>query len=154
VSPLTFQFVLLAVEHHARNNLGAQAAKLLGLTDIEQGSYLNHFHCVPAAAPVVPRFIRKPTARGLQTAIVVGLAGQALSTDREHRVKIQFPWQRGSAPLAGGLAHDERSADALGNAPGNEQCGTWVRETLPAAGANWGAVFTPRLGTEVAVDFR
>ena len=30
------------------------------LTDLEQGTYTNHFHCVPAAAAVVPRFIRKP----------------------------------------------------------------------------------------------
>ena len=46
-------FCLVAVEHHAANNLGMQAATLLGLTDIEQGGYLNHFHAVPAAAPVV-----------------------------------------------------------------------------------------------------
>ena len=147
------QFVILAVEHHATNNLGAQAAKLLGLTELEQGTYLNHFHCAPAAARVVPAFVRGPTAPGLQTALVVGLQGEALTTDREHRVKIQFPWQRGDAPLAGGLAHDERSADTHGNAPGNERSGTWVRVMLPAAGANWGAVFTPRIGTEVAVEF-
>ena len=46
-----------------------------------------------------------------------------------------------------------RGVDQTGNAPGNEQSATWVRVALPAAGANWGAVFTPRIGTEVAVDF-
>ncbi|MBI5256117.1 MAG: type VI secretion system tip protein VgrG [Burkholderiales bacterium] len=146
-------FVLLAVEHHITNNLGAQAAELLGATELEHGTYRNHFHAAPAAAAVVPRFIRKPTAPGLQTALVVGLAGEPLTTDREHRVKIQFPWQRGVAPLPGGLGHDERSPDAQGNAPGNESSGTWVRVASPAAGANWGAVFTPRIGTEVAVEF-
>ena len=149
-------FTILAVEHHATNNLGAQAAKLLGLSELEQGSYTNHFHGAPAAAPVVPRFIRKPTAPGMQTALVVGPENEALTTDREHRIKVQFPWQRGERPLAGGLAH-ESSADPAsgksGNAPGNEQSGTWVRVALPAAGANWGAVFTPRIGTEVAIDF-
>jgi type VI secretion system secreted protein VgrG len=66
-------FTILAVEHHAANNLGSQAAKLLKLSDVEQGSYLNHFHCAPAAAPIVPRFVRKPTAAGMQTALVIGL---------------------------------------------------------------------------------
>ena len=149
-------FTLLAVEHHATNNLGAQAAQLLGLSDLEQGSYINHFHCAPAAAPVVPHFIRKPTAAGLQSALVVGLAKEVLTTDREHRVKVQFAWQRGEQPTSGGLNHEssvDTVTDKRGNAPGNERSGTWVRVSLPAAGANWGAVSTPRLGSEVAVDF-
>ena len=146
-------FTILAVEHHASNNLGAQAAELLGLTELERGTYKNHFHAAPAASPVVPRFMRKPTAPGLQTALVVGVQGEVLSTDRDHRVKLQFPWQRGAQALAGGLPHDEGSADAQGNAPGNDASGTWVRVALPAAGANWGAALAPRIGTEVAVEF-
>ena len=31
-------FTILAVEHHATNNLGAQAAKLLDLTELEHGT--------------------------------------------------------------------------------------------------------------------
>jgi len=30
---------------------------------------------------------------GVQTAIVVG-AGQSVHTDRDHRIKVQFHWQR------------------------------------------------------------
>jgi len=146
-------FTLLAVEHHATNNLGAQAAELLGLTELEHGTYRNHFHAALAVAPVVPRFVRKPTACGLQTAVVVGVEGEALTTDRDHRVKIQFPWQRGERPLAGGLNHDPSAAHPEGNAPGDERSGTWVRVALPSAGANHGAVFVPRIGTEVAVEF-
>ena len=145
-------FCVVAVEHHAANNLGMQAATLLGLTDIERGSYLNHFEAVPAAAPLVPGFIRKPTAPGATTALVVGQGGEPLTTDREHRVKVQFHWQRGELPNAGGLAHSS-TVDAAGRAPGDETAGTWVRVTLPAAGANWGAVLTPRIGTEVAIAF-
>ena len=145
-------FCLVAVEHHAANNLGMQAATLLGLTDIEQGSYLNHFHAVPAAAPVVPAFVRKPTAPGATSALVVGQDKEPLTTDREHRVKVQFHWQRGARPNAGGMAHSS-TIDVDGNAPGSEQSGTWVRVALPAAGANWGAVFVPRIGTEVAIGF-
>ncbi len=152
-APADNAFTLLAVEHHATNNLGAQAAELLALTDLEHGTYRNHFHAAPAAAPVVPRFVRKPTAHGLQTAVVVGMADEALTTDRDHRVKIQFPWQRGERPLAGGLAHDPSAAQAQGNATADERSGTWVRVALPSAGANHGAVFVPRIGTEVAVEF-
>ena len=42
---------------------------------------------------------------------------------------------------------------ALGNAPGNEQSGTWVRVAESLSGPNWGSLFTPRIGTEVLVDF-
>jgi type VI secretion system secreted protein VgrG len=146
------QFTLTSIEHHATNNLGAQAAELLSLTDLERGTYLNHFRCVPAAAPLVPAFVRKPTAPNTQTALVVGLSGESLTTDRDHRVKVQFAWQRGEQPNAGGLAHGS-SLDAKGNAPGTEASGTWVRVAQPAAGANWGAVYTPRIGTEVSIGF-
>mgnify|MGYP003384522423 CR=1 FL=1 len=37
--------------------------------------------------------------------------------------------------------------------PGNEQSGTWVRVAESLAGPNWGSQFTPRIGTEVLVDF-
>jgi type VI secretion system secreted protein VgrG len=114
------QFTLLAIEHHAINNLGAQATK--------------------------------PTAPHALTALVVGLAGEALTTDRGHRVKVQFAWQRGLQPNAGGLAHAS-ALDSKGNAPGNEQSGTWVRVAQPAAGANWGVVYTPRTGTEISIGF-
>lgn len=146
-------FTLLALEHHITNNLGAQAAQLLEATGLEHGTYRNHFHAAPAAAVVMPRWQPKPTAPGLQTALVVGAAGEPLSTERELRVKIQFPWQRGLSPLPGGLAHDGTSPDTQGNAPRNLASGTWVRVAMPAAGANWGTVFTPRIGTEVAVQF-
>ncbi len=147
------EFTLLAVEHHIVNNLGAQAAKLLAATELEKGAYRNHFHAGPAASVVVPRFMRKPTAPGNQTALVVGVDGEPLTTEREHRVKVQFGWQRGQRPQPGGLGHDETSPDLRGNAPGNEASGTWVRVAGPAAGANWGAVYTPRIGFEVSIGF-
>jgi type VI secretion system secreted protein VgrG len=146
-------FVLLAVEHQASNNLGAQVAALLKSNELERGTYKNHFQAAPAAALLVPKFIRKPTAPGLQTALVVGVDKEVLTTDRDLRVKVQFPWQRGDKPLAGGLAHDSTSPDTQGNAPGNERSGSWTRLAWPSAGANWGSAMAPRIGTEVAVQF-
>jgi len=146
------EFVVLAVEHHASNNLGAQVAQLLKTTELERGTYKNHFHAAPAAAAVVPRQVRKPTAPGAQAALVVGVQDQPLTTDRDLRVRIQFPWQRGRQPLTGGL-QSPSTAHPDGNAPGNERSLAWVRVAMPSAGANWGSAFVPRIGTEVAVQF-
>ncbi len=136
-------FTLLAVEHHCANNLGADLAALLGHSDIEHGTYKNHFHCAPAAAAVVPRHIPQPSAFGVQSATVVGLSDEPVETERDHRVKVRFAWQDASAGAAG-----ENSGDFPANAPG-----TWVRVAAPWAGANWGASLVPRIGSEVAIEF-
>jgi type VI secretion system secreted protein VgrG len=175
------RLVVLSVMHEATNNLGAQAAELLANTDLEAGTYRNHFVTVPRAdqdngVPLVvsplhaDRFrpdhvwghthttpLVGPAARArharLQTALVVGVPTEPLTTERDHRIKVQFHWQRGIRPNAGGLGHDERSAQPEGNAPGDETSGTWVRVAQTLAGPNWGSVFVPRIGTEVVVDF-
>jgi type VI secretion system secreted protein VgrG len=136
-------FTLLAVEHHCANNLGADLAALLGHSDIEHGTYKNHFHCAPAAAVVVPRHIPQPTAFGVQSATVVGLSDEPVETERDHRVKVRFAWQDASLGTAG-----ENVGDFPESAPG-----TWVRVATPWAGANWGASLVPRIGSEVAIEF-
>ena len=40
-----------------------------------------------------------------------------------------------------------------GHAPGDATSGTWVRVAQGVAGPDWGALFTPRPGSEVLVDF-
>jgi type VI secretion system secreted protein VgrG len=145
-------FTVLWVRHEARNNFDtgiAQAAR----AGIENGTYRNTFGCVRDTVAVVPALTAAPnqiTAPGAQCALVVGLADSVSTTTRDHQVRIQFAWQRGSRPNAGGLAHD---TDADGCAPGNERSGTWVRVAEALAGPNWGKLFTPRVGTEVLVDF-
>lgn len=142
------RFTVLTVDHHGANNLGAQAAELLGSTDVESGTYRNHLLAQPARQPVIPLPIAKPLARP-QTALVVGLPDNVLTTERDHRVKIQFHWQRGASPNPGGLDAAEQS----GHAPGNDQSGTWVRVAEWLSGPNWGSHFLPRIGNEVLIDF-
>ena len=48
---------------------------------------------------------------------------------------------------------DDGGDDASDNAPATTASGTWMRVAQSVAGANWGAVFTPRLGQEVLVQF-
>lgn len=103
------------------------------------------------------RLRRGPTVHGTQTAIVVGLQGgaaadgagsTALHTDRDHRIKVQFHWQRGAQ-----ASHRLQPPTGEDNAPASDGSGTWVRVATPVAGANWGSHFLPRLGQEVVVAF-
>ena len=97
-------------------------------------SYSNRFDCMPHDVPFRPlRQTRKPTIRGSQTAIVTGPAGEEIHTDEHGRVKVQFHWDR------------------EGQRDENSSC--WIRVSQGWAGASWGAMYIPRIGHEVIVDF-
>lgn len=95
----------------------------------------------------------RPTVHGQQTAVVVGPASAVIHTDRDHRIKVQFHWQRGV------MSHsrlDHPQGDKHTGAPGDDSAGTWVRVAstmAPVAGANWGGHALPRIGQEVLIDF-
>jgi type VI secretion system secreted protein VgrG len=96
--------------------------------------YSNRFECIPAGVPFrPPRVTRRPVIEGVQTAIVVGPAGEEIYTDEHGRVKVQFHWDR------------------LGKRDQDSSC--WVRVSQGWAGAGWGAMYLPRIGHEVMVDF-
>lgn len=80
-----------------------------------------------------PRITPRPVVQGPQTAIVVGPKGEEIHTDQYGRVKCHFHWDR----------HD--SAD--------EKSSCWIRVTQSWAGKKWGALYLPRIGQEVIVDF-
>jgi type VI secretion system secreted protein VgrG len=181
------RFVILSVQHRARNNLSAhhqaQVTSLLGAigaindkpadgsqpapaklaNETDTPIYQCRLIAQRAAVPVRmvssdaiglpdPRLHPRPTLQGVQTAIVVGTAGQPMHTDRDHRIKVQFHWQRGGN-ASHRLSHPAAGGDDSDNAPASDASGTWVRVAQSVAGANWGAVFTPRLGQEVLVQF-
>ncbi|MDR6602067.1 type VI secretion system secreted protein VgrG [Achromobacter deleyi] len=146
------RYTLLRVTHEAVNNLGAQAAQVLDAPDLERGAYRNTFSAAPAAAALLPGWRAKPTAPEGVTAVVVTAQDAPITSGRDLRVKVQFPWQRGKRPLSGGLPHRSHGDDA-GNAPGDDSSGTWLRVTGAQAGPNWGAHHLPRQGTEVVVEF-
>ncbi|MDI6791921.1 MAG: type VI secretion system tip protein TssI/VgrG [bacterium] len=96
--------------------------------------YENQFGVIPYSTPYrPPRTTPKPTVQGTQTAIVVGPGGEEIYTDEHGRVKVQFHWDREGQ-------NDE-----------NSSC--WIRVSQLWAGANWGAMWIPRIGHEVIVDF-
>ncbi|RAM65866.1 type VI secretion system Vgr family protein [Herbaspirillum rubrisubalbicans] len=164
------RFKVLSVKHSACNNFEHNIARILDdilpdsaqISDIsaedelKAGTYRNRFTVVRDAVPILPTAITqrlKPTSRGTQTALVTGLPGTAVTTDRNHRVKVQFHWQRGQSPNPGGLRETGNLDDKQGNAPGSDASGTWVRVAEAQSGPNWGSQFTPRIGSEVLVDF-
>ena len=88
----------------------------------------------PTSVPYRPqRTTPKPRTHGPQTAVVVGPAGEEIWVDQYGRVKVQFHWDR------------------EGKMDENASC--WVRVSTAWAGPNFGAVFTPRIGMEVIIDF-
>lgn len=122
----------------------------------ERPLYRNRIDAIRAATPYrmdgTGRF-RRPVVNGQQTAIVVGPAGSVIHTDRDHRIKVQFHWQRG-AQAHSRLEHP--AADGHTGAPADDTAGTWVRVATPlapVAGDNWGGNALPRVGQEVLVDF-
>jgi type VI secretion system secreted protein VgrG len=151
-------FKVLWVEHEARNNFRTGVTGTATRAGIENGSYRNRFACVRDGVPIVPAAaaaLRPGVVPGPQTALVAGLPHSVATTTRDYQVRIQFAWQRGVSPNPGGMAHNSDANDSApqGNAPGNEASGTWVRVAEALAGPNWGTLFTPRIGTEVLVDF-
>ncbi|BEP59154.1 type VI secretion system Vgr family protein [Variovorax sp. V118] len=170
------RFAVLAVRHIARNNfdedLKTGIGERLGLPDIatelDSGNadakadavthYRNEFTTVRAAIPYRPlsldghgqRIHPKPSVHGSQSAIVIGVGGgdAPVHTDRDHRIKVQFHWQRGSASSA-----RQSRTDGQDNAPAADRLGAWVRVAASAAGDNWGQMSLPRVGQEVLVEF-
>jgi type VI secretion system secreted protein VgrG len=117
-------YVLTRVVHKAANNLGRK----------EESHYHNSFTCLAKAVPFRPaRVTPKPVIQGSQTAVVVGLAGEEIDTDKYGRIKVQFFWDR------------------VGTKDANSSC--WIRVATPWAGKQWGAVHIPRIGQEVIVSF-
>jgi type VI secretion system secreted protein VgrG len=79
------------------------------------------------------RITPKPSIPGPQTAIIVGPSGEEVHTDEYGRVKVQFHWDRHS------------------QADENSSC--WIRVAQLWAGKKWGAMYIPRIGQEVIVEF-
>jgi type VI secretion system secreted protein VgrG len=134
------------LRQHPRNDLnrenlltgvvseGVQPQVLEEQAGSEGSRYSNRFECIAATVTYrAPRVTRKPHVAGAQTALVVGPAGEEIYTDEFGRVKVQFHWDRAGT-------RDE-----------NSSC--WIRVSQLWAGAGWGAMYIPRVGHEVIVDF-
>lgn len=120
-------YVLTSLSHSARQGYTTEDA-------VSEFAYVNNFTCIPFDVPYrPPRRTPKPVVEGVQTAIVVGPEGEEIYTDEHGRVKVQFHWDRE------GKKDDKSSC--------------WIRVSQLWAGMGWGAMYIPRIGQEVIVDF-
>jgi type VI secretion system secreted protein VgrG len=125
---LSGEYSITAIQHTA-----VQSPAYVSDMQVEP-AYSNSVTCIPYGSKFRPaRVTPEPTVQGPQTAIVVGPEGEEIYTDKFGRVKVQFHWDR------------------IGKKDDNSSC--WVRVAQPWAGKNWGAIFIPRIGQEVVVDF-
>lgn len=121
-------FLITEVHHRASNNYSAGAAT--------PSEYSHQLRCLRKKIPWNPGrgfSSTEPKIYGLQTALVVGPAGEEIHTDEYGRVRVQFHWDREGA-------YDEKSS-------------AWVRVASTWAGSNFGFVAIPRIGQEVLVQF-
>lgn len=129
------QFFILSVEHTARNNY-LPLSDSASPKEQHKAFYSNRFTCIRKKIPWrAPQGHNSYTPQmfGVQTAIVVGPAGEEIYTDEYGRVKVQFHWDRVGK-------RDERSS-------------AWVRVASTWAGSNFGFMAVPRIGQEVIVQW-
>src|SRR3990172_8263092 len=120
-------YVITSLSHSARQGYATEDT-------ISEFSYVNSFKCIPFDVPYrPPRRTPKPVVEGVQSAIVVGPSGEEIYTDEHGRVKVQFHWDRE------GKKDDKSSC--------------WIRVSQLWAGTGWGAMYIPRIGQEVIIDF-
>lgn len=121
------KYLLVSVTH-----TGSQPA--VPAAGVPKVTYQNEFSCIPNEVVFRPaRLTPKPIVKGVQNAWVTGPKGEEIYTDSYGRVKVQFPWDRQ------GKKDDKTSC--------------WVRVSSAWAGKGWGAIYIPRIGWEVLVDF-
>lgn len=158
------QFVVTRLEVDAENNLpktvddkikrlfalnrwdDKQSGNALQQASDERGMrYTNRFACVRRGIPIVPAFdprVDLPRPQ-LQSAIVVGPAGEEVHCDEYGRIKVRF---LGTRP------EDHSHAQGAG-ASDSDRDSAWVRVASNWASSQWGAITLPRVGDEVIVDF-
>ncbi|KAF0805121.1 Rhs element Vgr protein [Alcanivorax xiamenensis] len=171
-------FLCLAVTHDARNNLSSNlmaqanqrfetpspcfpaAPEHLGDGPLpsldsapETDFYRNGFVALQVDTPFRPldsasrHSQGRVRGRGLHSAVVTA-DNTSVHTDRDHRIKMQYPWQRGESSSSG-EPHPESTLDSgTDNAPATGGSWTWVRTLTPWAGEDWGGVAVPRTGQE------
>ncbi|MBI5069866.1 MAG: type VI secretion system tip protein VgrG [Deltaproteobacteria bacterium] len=127
LEPMNGRFLVLAVRHQGRQRQ-AQAG------ESQPEAYRCHVESIRAEVPYrPPRVTPRPLLPGPQTAVVTGPAGEEIHTDLHGRIKVQFHWDR------------------QGKKDDHSSC--WMRVAQAWAGPGWGALYLPRIGQEVVVEF-
>ncbi len=93
--------------------------------------YRADFECIEDEVPFRPEAQQQRTPK-LESAIVVGPEGEEIHTDEHGRILVRFHWDR---------------------RPQDRASTCWLRVAQSWAGTGFGALFIPRIGHEVIVDY-
>lgn len=122
---------------HPRGELGPEKRHLViesMLSGTHAGDWTHTCTAVSAETQYRPPLATpKPRAIGVESATVVGPAGEEIYTDEFGRVRVHFHWDRESKM--------------------NERSSCWVHVSQPWGGTGFGSTNLPRIGQEVIVDF-
>lgn len=124
-------FLVLSVRHRGHQPEVLSSVVAAGA---QKERYRCDLTCIRASVPFrPPRRTPRPVIAGPQTAVVVGPSGDEIHTDQHGRIRVQFHWDR------------------LGKKDDKSSC--WMRVSQSWAGPGWGALYLPRIGQEVVVEF-
>src|SRR6185312_2287776 len=128
---------IINIGHHPNPEIG-DSVRLLCVECTLEGSPNGEWSVGSLAffadSPYLPQGrTPKPEVTGVQSATVVGPAGEEIYTDEFGRVRVQFPWDRE------GTMDDDSSC--------------WMRVSQGWAGTGYGLLNLPRIGQEVLVGF-
>lgn len=129
--------VVFAMSEHPHPGLDEDKPLLVVASRREGTSYGAWTHACearPASLAYRPALdTPRPRVSGVESATVVGPAGEEIHTDEMGRVRVHFHWDRESGM-------DEKSS-------------CWIPVSQPWSGAGYGGTNLPRVGQEVIVDF-
>ncbi len=128
---------LVSFTGHPKAELGPAARLFVTksvLSGTATGTWMHTCQARFADTPYRPALATpKPKTRGVESATVVGPAGDEIHTDEMGRVRVQFHWDRSGTR--------------------SETSSLWIPVNQPWGGTGFGALNIPRIGQEVLVDF-
>ncbi|AKT38538.1 type VI secretion system Vgr family protein [Chondromyces crocatus] len=104
------------------------------LSGTPNGEWTHHCEARRTRTPYRPALVTpRPKVIGVESATVVGPAGEEIHVDEFGRVRVHFHWDRESQM--------------------NDSSSCWIHVSQPWGGAGFGGMNIPRVGQEVIVDF-
>jgi type VI secretion system secreted protein VgrG len=128
---------VLSFLDHPKSELGPKKRLLVVESRFQgeiPGQWVHACTAYSADQPYRPDLVTpRPRAQGVESATVVGPAGEEIHVDEFGRVRVQFHWDREGR-------YDEHSS-------------CWIHVSQPWGGSGFGGTNLPRIGQEVIVDF-
>ncbi|MFO0553854.1 MAG: type VI secretion system tip protein TssI/VgrG [Polyangiaceae bacterium] len=127
---------VVSIQDHPRSDINGRPLIIIESTirGTSAEDWIQSCTAQVADRPYFPPLLTpKPRALGVESATVVGPAGEEIHTDEFGRVRVHFHWDRYGKM--------------------DDSAGSWVHVSQTSAGSGFGGMQLPRVGQEVLVDF-